>query len=220
MSNPVSSKFYKDLQLQNFIDHASVCGVDSCCDIDNIYNQYIKHKKSVLEVGAGYGRVLAYLIQKKYKGEIFALERNVGLYKGLLEKHGEAATISNDDFFDYPKTNYSRTKDCQFDTILLLWSFISEFSKEEQLKVFQHLNNYMKKDSRAFVDILDISYLKVQEGFSQQVTEGADSITLYFPSPKEIENYCRKAGFSIESSIKYKTSSGIKRIVFIIVQSN
>ena len=65
--------FYEILPIEGFQEIASVCGLDTCCDVSAILSHLID-ASSILEIGSGYGRVLSFLQNIGLKGKLFGLE--------------------------------------------------------------------------------------------------------------------------------------------------
>lgn len=59
--------------------------------------EFIDNAASVLEAGAGYGRVIASILKQNYNGQITAIERNYKLYQHLQQYYGDKITLINED---------------------------------------------------------------------------------------------------------------------------
>jgi len=69
---------YNAMPLSEFRNTAINGGLENGCALDQIAH-YIFKASSILEVGAGYGRVIANLLNKGYSGKLTAIERDVKL---------------------------------------------------------------------------------------------------------------------------------------------
>src|SRR5579871_1636617 len=76
--------FYEKIPLNIFRDFAIAGGFEEGCDVDLVY-PYIADVGSVLDLGAGYGRVTKRLIKNGYQGEINIVERSNELCKYLTD---------------------------------------------------------------------------------------------------------------------------------------
>lgn len=213
MSSEPNSQFYTALPLTRFIQHADDCGVASCCDIDSIYYDFLRDKKNIVEVGAGYGRVIDYLLGKNFPGQFTALEKNQVLYEGLLQRYAKSPVIiKHQDFLTYDAL-------AQHDAVLCLWSFISEFSHEEQGVIFRYLGEHLREGAHAFIDVMDIAAMGLDKGVYKNIDEDPLHIRLYFPSVTEIQTYCEQANLLLKSSVQYTTTQGVSRRIFVITKA-
>jgi hypothetical protein len=72
--NEFNIKAYNNEQaLQCLQKIATIGGLDNCCDVKLIEN-YLYNANNILEVGAGYGRVLEHLIKINLEGKVYAVE--------------------------------------------------------------------------------------------------------------------------------------------------
>ena len=97
-------------------------GFDTNVDLKFIY-PYIKNAKTILEVGAGFGRCIDFLLKKDFKGKIIAVERSFPFVSHIKATYGNMPNIEISD--EDIKTFTPNTK---VDTALWMWSIFIEFS--------------------------------------------------------------------------------------------
>jgi len=94
MENNDNYRFYNKFSIEEFVKFSELAGLNTFTDLDLIRSKIeIFNYDSILEVGAGSGRVIQYLLENNYKGKIIAIERNPVLYANLENKYGNAITL-------------------------------------------------------------------------------------------------------------------------------
>jgi phospholipid N-methyltransferase len=204
-------ELYENMPLDVFYQIVIDSGLDDCCDIKAI-STYVSQAESILEVGAGCGRILDYLISSGYAGKLVAIER-ISKFCDLLEdKFSNRVEIINADILDF-------TTDKKFDLILFMWTGICEFSKSEQIFVLNKLLSILSYNGRLIIDLMPISSKTInaveydQHNRTIQTIFGNDHG--YFPSDEEITSYASVNGVKIVEKIEYETK--IKKIRNIYV---
>lgn len=201
--NVDNKEIYSKIPINDFKKFALTSGIKTNKDVKVLYNRYIETAESVLELGAGYGRVIAELLNRRYKGQVHAIERNKGLYKLLKSKFSNDATIRCEDIYTLALTQ-------KFDAILWLWCGLAEFSKTEQLTVLKRISSALKESGYMIIDSILIQdnisdkeifsiqnhSLKTQHGISHH----------YFPTCNEFKIYAGKLRIVLERIIPYTTT--------------
>ncbi len=176
---------------------------------------YIFNATSILEVGAGYGRVLNYLTNHKFLGKITAIERSKKCTNLLIKKFGNKINILNQDLKHLQIKN-------EFDLILWMFSGISDFSQSEQLPILTKLTESLTKNGKIILDAFSHSVKPVNAitASSQGYIIEDENKTLYgyIPSPQEIDNYAKVLGFKNIAHIPYQTTTNSKRILHILIR--
>src|SRR5262245_7580327 len=122
--NDNNNLFYENISIEANITNSILGGLESGVDLDLI-KSYIESSNSILEVGAGYVRVINYLLDRKCPAKITAIECSNKLYKYLSHKYFDRINLIHADLKLFcPNENY--------DLILWLFSGISDFAKIEQ----------------------------------------------------------------------------------------
>lgn len=212
-TNKCNSPFYDALPIDVFRDIAGTCGLSSGCDLD-VLDAHISGAKSVLEIGAGYGRVIDHLVRKGFDGDIYAVERNEKLHQFLVSKFINAANVNvlNVDLVDLEA-------DRKFDLILWMWASISEFSQAEQLSILSNLYSHLEDNGRIILDAVPESRepnstTKLSKGNYVFDTEYGKDYG-YFPTHDEIMGYATSLEVADVSQISYKTDTDRDRLLYI-----
>lgn len=209
-TNSHNAIMYKNMPLSYFKKEAIEGGLDNGCDIKAIM-QYIKNAQSILEVGAGYGRALNYIIKSKFKGELVALEREPKLCK-VLKKRFKTAKIIGDDirYFKLEK---------KFDLIIWLWASLCEFSKNEQLPALNNLVQHLNPKGFLIFDIIPITDKTINtidfDRHNRVIATPYGNDNQYHPSPNEIERYLQKLALLKKEILVYETKTNKKRNLYV-----
>jgi len=91
-SNTDNTAIYENMPIDEFYKIAVLSGLDTGKDIEVIW-KYIQSAKSILEVGAGYGRVLNHLITRGFNGTLSAVERSKKLSHWLKSQYQHCVTL-------------------------------------------------------------------------------------------------------------------------------
>ena len=214
-TNQSNNHMYEDMPIKFFEDVAAQGGLDDCCDLKSI-DHYIKPARSVLEVGAGYGRVLSYITKTYNKNHLSGIERNEKLYKFLVTKFPHVKIILAD------INNFKA--ESKFDLILWMWGGLSEFSQYEQLHTFSKLISNLDKNGYLIFDTIlpdckTIQANNLNDGnYVIQTEYGNDFI--YLPSEQEISDYVKKLNVHLVEKIIYATKTKKKRHLYVLTAKN
>jgi len=211
-NNEDNAEFYEKIPIKIFQHYAYMAGLDDYSDLVLI-KEYIQKANSILEVGAGYGRVLEYLINIGFKGDITAIERSKKFYGELKYrfKKNKINLIHADIKHFQPKK--------KFDLILWLWSGICDFNKHEQISLIQHLSTLMNKLGTLIIDSFPPGILLLN-GVSNNnqesiITLDGYQVFNYFPSTEEMNQYGQVLKFNTVKCILFKTSKERNRYFWI-----
>lgn len=211
-SNADNASYYEAIPIETLKGYAVKGGFEDGCDIDIFYGR-IKNAKSILEVGAGYGRVLKNLISRKHNGELFAIERSQNLCRYLTDTFSDKATIIQSDIncFD---------PDQKFEVILWLWSNISEFPKNEHVQILKKLAGWLTDDGVFILDSISHTTKLADDFFmkDQSYVNKTDFGTAYgyIPSTAEIDSYAHTLKFSNIEHIDYQTDTNRPRTIHVL----
>ncbi len=214
MSGNDSNKiFYNTVPLDVFQSLTQQGGFDQCIDLQLI-EKHLPVTSTIMEVGAGYGRCVDFLLSKKHEAKILAIEQSPQLSKVLLEKYKNQPKVEviNDDI----KTLVVSDK---VDVVLWLFSGMLDFAKEEQPVVLKRLRSFLKNDGKLFLDIPQLAELTVAKYTGKQdivMETPYGNITTFLPAFADIEAYASQAGFSRVSVIDYDTATKKKRSIFML----
>lgn len=217
-NNEDNEAFYEAIKAEGLKKFAEEWGVATCCDVRTLMPYWSK-ADFILDVGAGYGRAIDYLLKHQFKGKITAIERCDVLFEYLKKRFisYDNVDLIHADILSLDLTNNLNNR-C--DLIFLLWGFISNFPPAEQLTVLSRLSKLLKKDGKLVIDTVSREALPVnskQNGNQHYELEFNEAImNFHLPNFLEIQSYAQKAGFSNISHINYQTDIGHIRQLHIV----
>jgi SAM-dependent methyltransferase len=212
--NSDNATFYEKIPINIIKQYAKARGIDNCCDLELIQKTMpgIFDQGKILEIGAGYGRVLNYLIQNNCQGKIFAVERSKKLIHYLKNKFQDKVTLYQQDLHHF-------ATDEKFDVILWMWGSIAEFQKEEQFFILKNLKNHLNKNGTIILDTM--SHILVLENATQPRdqychTKTSDcTVHFYLTSEKQIFDYGENLRLKKAKVVHYFSKSGRERMLHI-----
>lgn len=211
-TNKDNKAFYEKVPIGYFIDVATQGGLDDGNDILAI-KHYIKNTGSILEVGAGYGRVIENLLKQGFCGHLTAIERNPVLCKHLQENFGEKIEIICHDILHTTLTN-------KYDLILWMWTGICEFSKDEQPLVINLLSNSLNANGLLVIDVVPIECTTQnsldKDKHNRIITTSYGNNYCYLPDSSEIDEYARYSGLKQREIIAYQTKTNKTNYLYIL----
>lgn len=211
--NKKNFNFYNQIGIDTFQSLAQTGGFNTFVDLEIAY-RYIQPAENIVEIGAGYGRCLDFLFEKKHQGKIFAVEQSPVLCKHLRAKYLSGVEVIEGDIYDI-------SFDHQIDTALWMWSGIIDFSVEEQAAVIKHLFDILSPKGKLFIDIPRIGIKTIADHIDQQrirLTTDFGEIECYIPLSSEMKEYADRAGFSRVDEINYETATDKKRTMYILMK--
>jgi len=214
-TNENNKLFYESVSPELMHEHAISEGLEFCYDVDQIM-QYLAPHHSILEVGAGYGRVVAYLRSHGFRS-ISTIERSVKCCRWLEELYRSKIDL----FFTNDLRKFTAfAEECAFYAALWMWDGITEFAKEEQHKVLEIVVSSLKRKGKLFVDVLSTSQNQDQAVSSSDqhhvISVGDNSIYRYYPTEQEIRSYCQIPIVQDVEVKEYETFTGKKRSLYTI----
>lgn len=213
-SNLENNKFYEELNTDGLKKFAEIAGLNSCCDLKNI-TQYLFESQSILEVGTGYGRVIDYLLENNYAGNITAIEQCKILFDSLKNKFFKNKNIElvNKNILDFKHEK-------KFDLILMLWSGIADFSPKEQVLIVKKLARMICDNGILIIDTFSMNNIPLKTTqLSKQlfvIKLKQSSKYIYEPSVEQIESYAEQAHALVVKKIKFNTDTNRQRWLHII----
>jgi len=210
-SNSDNILTYQKIPLNIFKKTAIAGGLDNGCDVKAL-KKYIQNAKSILEVGAGYGRVLDHIIKSGFKGKLYALERTTKFCR-FLNKHFPTVKIIHADVRKF-KTKH------KFDLILLMWAGLGDFSHDEQLLILKNLKLHLGHHGFLIFDLIPIGSKVINainyDRQNKSIFTAYGDHYGYFPLFDEIEFYTRKLNLSLRERKIYKTKTNKIRYLYIL----
>jgi SAM-dependent methyltransferase len=211
--NEDNASYYENFPVEDFRKVAIRGGFEDGCDIDLIYH-YLQDKKTLLDVGAGYGRAIHHLIKNGYTGKIFAIERSENFYNHLIKTFKDVATLIHGDINNF-------NPEMKFEAVLWMWSNISEWPKNQQADMLKKLADLCSEGGVVILDTIfyDGKPLNVTTYDSQTYIAKSDYGRYaygYIPTKEEIKEYAAIAKLDIITQIDYTTTTDRKRILHVL----
>jgi phospholipid N-methyltransferase len=214
-NNTDNNDFYEALKIEGMQKFAEKGGLASSCDV-RLLTPYWSKAHSILEVGAGYGRVIDYLLKHQFKGTITAIERCNTLFQYLSDHYQSFGNVN----LLHADIRHQSYKGERFDLIFMLWSVIAEFGSHEQSLLIGKLAKLLKKNGRLVIDAISknvIPLKAVQNGKqSYSVKVNSAVVHTYVPNSSEIRQYAKAIGFSDINHVNYRTDVGRERWLYIL----
>ena len=201
--------FYRNIKIETFQHLATVIGLDSGIDVDLIY-PYLKDSQNLVELGAGYGRVIKALLAKGFKGKITAIERVPELIAYLEQNIPEIVVFQQQDFKHLELTTKPSV-------ITWLWSGILELSQDEQREIIKYLYKLLADKGLLVVEIpRQVKFVGIHVGEQKVKVETEwGTINAYLPRHEEMIEYAKAAGFLDTQLIEYKTVTQLERSLYL-----
>ncbi len=206
--------YYENVPIKDFQDFITKGGLDNGCDIELIY-PFIKSRKTLLEVGAGYGRVIEHLIEKGDPFEIYGIERSKHFFEYTQNKFKDNTQVHL-----ILKDIQQYEDDTKFDAILWMWAGISDFPKTEQLQVLEKLSTHMNDHGIFIIETIKHTLVPknatASDAQSYMIETHYGNLYGYLPSPTEIKNYAQALGLTYAQELNYQTTTGRDRVIHIL----
>jgi SAM-dependent methyltransferase len=212
ISNDSNLEFYDKIDIEKFKEFTLMTGFDNCPDIE-LLKPFWQNKSKVVELGAGYGRVIDYLLEQGFAGEIYGVERVQAFVEYMQQKfkNAQQVKILKQDI----KVMELPTK---VDLLLWMWSAVMEMSPSEILLSLQNLRRQVEPGTVVAIDLPDKKIKVVGQHESEKIiTLKTDWGTLraYFPEEAEIFIKTKKAGFCPLNTLRYQTHKGLERVIYL-----
>jgi len=209
--NDKNFDFYNKIGVDSLMELAIRGGFSTHRDLE-VVEQFIKNEDSILELGAGYGRCLDYLLVKGHTGPITAIEQSQNLMNYLQKRYGQRVSIIKGDL---------KIVDAEIkvDVALWMWSGILDFSREEQLEVITKIFGWLNPGGRLIIDVPKIGFKTIADHTDEQhikLHSPYGDMECYIPSHSDIEQYASNAGFINFDEIHYDTVTEKQRTIFVM----
>jgi SAM-dependent methyltransferase len=202
--NQDNADFYSQIPLSILQDYAKLAGLDHHDDLQLILPQLLRAQR-ILEVGAGFGRVIHYLRTHSPQAEIFAVERNKRFITLLQQQYEHDIHLIHSDILQM-----EFTLDVQVELILWLWGGLAEFAQAEQLTILKKLRAYLAEKGMMIIDTMPVNLKPINATAGsrpQHLVFKADFGELhgYMPTHTEIEAYAEALNCQNIQHIPYVT---------------
>ncbi len=211
--NTDNQNFYNTVGVEGLQHLAGIAGIENNCDLKQLKPYWI-NANNILEVGAGYGRVINALRENGYCGEITAIERNTHFCDYLKEQYKEHTTILAMDIMACDDLEQ------RFDCILFLWGGFVEFSAYQQLIVIKKLSTLLTTNGLIIIDSLpeDVAPLATTKIGERDFCLTVDnmSINVHITSQDEMSHCKNSAKLNYLSTLQYCTTSNRTREFYLL----
>lgn len=211
-NNSSNIPYYENIPVEELRNFAIKGGFENGCDIEQL-EEYILGSNSILDLGAGYGRVLNKILKMGFSGDLSAVERSGNLCKYLKENFNNDIEFIQADLLNL---NFGKT----FDLVLWMWSGISEYQPSEYSGVILQLLELVNPNGHLVLETLDSSNIPINsnglENRHYTIKYKDDLAHGYLPSIQELSNSVSELGITNIKHINYKTTTGRKRILHIL----
>jgi len=223
MLNANSSVFditdYYDVKwLSNWEHIAEICGVANNQDLSKICN-ILRQSKNVLEIGAGSGRVIDYMLEHSLADKITAIEKSHIITSYLQDKYHKTKRVEiiEEDILNpllsCPNSYHFNTN--KYDLILCMWGFITSFSNAELQQLFKNIF-YVLDDGGKFILEQPIcqKHTDILENIFKLATGETIKVSLF--NKDQLNDMLSLFNKSIVKIVEYCGSAANKRIIYII----
>lgn len=176
---------------------------------------FLKNESRVLEIGAGRGRVIQWVIDHFPKVKVVALDQSRTTIDRLEKEFGRNSQI---DLINRSLLHFSSKK--PFNLILWMWSGFAEISSENKPKALRLLHALLDSDGCLVIDLpVEISGgTPVVMGVQGIVTipEPFGTLQAHLVNEAELKTMALSVGFSNVEAKHYVTSTAIPRVSYLI----
>jgi trans-aconitate methyltransferase len=207
-----NNEYYENVSVEQFQHFAMLGGFDDGRDVDLIF-PYIESSSSLVELGAGYGRVVDALHDRSYQGAITLVERSSNFFKYLVQRyqqdevcliHADIATLDKHD---------------RYEVALYMWSNLSEWPKSEQPNVIKKLCSWVQPGGVLVLETIDASQKPLNSSSYENQGYCFDSqygkVHGYNASVEEVDHYAKEVGLVLVERIAYTTETSRKRFLHV-----
>lgn len=200
---------YNHLKVSWLKDKARRVGLSDCSDLQALM-PYLSHKNHILDVGAGYGRVLNYLDQRGFKN-IEGIDY-VPHFIQEASKVNEHIRLYRGDFLTYVFNN-------KYDVVFMLWAFIMEFDRATQLRLIRKGLQILAPQGILVVELIDNQLpdecSSTEDGIIELDMDGYP-FNGVITSVEDIKAILRKVGANLTGLFTYRTDNNNVRTLMII----
>ncbi len=209
--------FYEKITVAGMRYFAETVGLASGCDLKNIV-PFWQSANTILEIGAGYGRVISYLRANRFGKKITAIERSKALFRSLQKKFDnfdDSITLQHGDIHN------SREITEKYDVIFMLWSGIADFPPIEQRELICNLRKKLNVGGKLILDTLpeDVTPTNMQASETERVFKqifNNSTVYTYSMTINEIDLIAKHARFHSVEHLSYYTDTNKQRMLHVL----
>lgn len=197
----------------NWLHHlpalAYMCGINDYRDLKPWAN-LIKNSESILEIGAGYGRVLDYILSIRRKGKLSAIEINSHLADLLKVKYKNKVKVTNGNLLD--KKNY-QTK--SHDLVLWMWGSILHINSSLLCKAFLNIYSALIPNGILIIDIPPSDTYAINRKGMQKII-GRKIKEVSFLEKETILIHTNNIGLKLQETYSYISGANTLRHEYVL----
>lgn len=170
----------------------------------------------ILELGAGYGRCVEFLLQKGFTGQIIAVEQSPVLMTHMKVKFSKMnnVTLLQHDIKELQLKEKA-------DAALWMWSGMIDFSKEQQFFCLQKIFGMLNEKGKVIVDIPRIGFKTIarhhdEKNLTFETMFG--TLNCYIPDENDMEEVKKDIGFTDFQVLHYKTATEKERTIYMLTK--
>ncbi|MED7818896.1 MULTISPECIES: class I SAM-dependent methyltransferase [unclassified Francisella] len=207
INSPNQYALYNNLTIDQLKRLASDIDLDISPDIKCIETEIFKSAK-ILDIGSGYGRSIRYLLDLDKNLSITGVELNTRYYDELVKQFSQdSVKLVKGSILDIDITD-------KFDSILMLWCFIYEFSDIEIYVLLSKLKSLVDSKSRVYIDVLaDHKYPANAVHIKDSIYETNYGGYANINNNEKIIDMFIKSGFVYDKTFEYSTVTNNKKIL-------
>ncbi|GJM61148.1 class I SAM-dependent methyltransferase [Persicobacter diffluens] len=208
--NLLNRSFYDEMKIQKLQEFAKLTGFSDGTDIQTLYPM-LQNAQTIVELGSGYGRGLAFLKQKGFLGKLIGIERAphfVSYANEQLAGHSQSHCQDLMEDIQIPHC----------DALLWLWSGLMEFSADEQANRIHYFSQFLRPEGKFFIDLpfQEVSIVgEYQDEKSLILQQPWGKLYAFQPNDLDMDRFALKAQLKVLSPIIYATSKGYQRKIYI-----
>lgn len=211
--------FYDKAGPDGLRSFGNVISIDDCVDLVRIHSQ-LSAANHILEIGAGYGRVINYVQSTYPEKKISAVETAPSMQEYLAKNYPDITlhrqSITKLDIPEIPNL------------VLWMWSGLGDLPQDQQYHALKKIHHGTAEEAVLVIDLPNIEVL-VENGKNGLVGDVGDinrvSITHpqfgiyagYFPTKSEMYILCEECGFS--GSCNEYNINGSPRHQFVLLKT-
>jgi trans-aconitate methyltransferase len=208
--------FYGNLELTQYEEFSKASGLEDREDVLALL-PYLSNCKSILEVGAGFGRAVDALLCFCPTAKITALEVCSHMCHFMQRRYMDDFNVRvvQADFLGSSLSHHS------FDLITMFWSTLTSFCLEEQQRCFHRMANLLTKKGKFALDLFEGSDCKQHQGLKKGLTKNGIFTTKilghqvcgWFASDEHLKAMALEAGLELSDQIHYQAHDVKRRFL-------
>jgi phospholipid N-methyltransferase len=217
--NADNKEFYEKMPVSVLQESARATGMALNKDLHCLL-PYIKNAESILEVGAGYGRVIDFILQEHPGSHITAIERCPQFFDFLSQEYRDPDV--NLIYGDI--SSYAFKK--KFDVVLWLWAGMLEFSQKEQARELNKCAGAIHRNGKIVVDAICFEK-PLRHPLDEVFSDGRNYFAKkrntflygYGANDADIDKACQSADLFVENIFMYVSNGFFSKKMYVLSHS-